>query len=182
MRPEVDAKAMYRQRYLGLLEEHTPALRRLCHSYCDSRAEAEDLFQEIALAIWTALARFRGESSERTWLYRIAHNVALTLATKKRKQVAREQPVENDMDLPGADSDVESRLAEAQKQHTLQLLVKELPFEDRRLVLLYLEGLPTAEIEAVMGLTRSNVAVRLSRIRQRLSDRMQNAKARTVRP
>lgn len=181
MRPKVDAKAMYRKRYLGLLEEHTPALRRLCHSYCEARAEAEDLFQEIALALWTALARFRGESSDRTWLYRIAHNVALTFATKRRKQVEREQPVENEMDLPSAGSDLESRLAEAQKRQTLQLLVWELPFEDRRLVLLYLEGLPTAEIEAVTGLTRSNVTVRLSRIRQRLSDRLQNAKARTVR-
>jgi RNA polymerase sigma factor (sigma-70 family) len=178
----VDAKAIYRQRYLALLEEHTSALWRLCYSYCESRAEAEDLFQEIALAIWTALSRFRGESSERTWLYRIAHNVALTLATKKRKLAAREQPVETDMDLLSVEGDPESQLAEAQKQQTLQMLVKELPFEDRRLVLLYLEGLSTAEIEAVTGLTRSNVTVRLSRIRQRLADRMQNAKTGTVRP
>ena len=118
MRRKVDAKAMYRERYLGLLEEHTPALHRLCHSYCEARAEAEDLFQEIALAIWTALARFRGESSDRTWLYRIAHNVALTFATKRRKQVEREQPVENEMDLPSPGGELESRLDEVQKQET----------------------------------------------------------------
>ena len=180
MRRKVDAKAMYRERYLGLLEEHTPALHRLCHSYCEARAEAEDLFQEIALAIWTALARFRGESSDRTWLYRIAHNVALTFATKRRKQVEREQPVENEMDLPSPGGELESRLDEVQKKETLHLLVRQLPFGDRRLVLLYLEGLSTAEIEVVTGLTRSNVTVRLSRIRQRLSDRLQNGKARTV--
>ncbi|MBK5295436.1 MAG: sigma-70 family RNA polymerase sigma factor [Acidobacteriia bacterium] len=177
----MDAEGTYRERYLALLEEHTAALRRLCHSYCETRAEAEDLFQEIALALWTALARFRGESSDRTWLYRIAHNVALTFVTKRRKQVEREQPVDNEMNVPGAGSDMESQLAEAQKQQMLQLLVRKLPFEDRRLVLLYLEGLSTAEIEAVTGLTRSNVTVRLSRIRQRLSDRLQTAKARTVR-
>ena len=163
-----------------MLEEHTPALRRLCHSYCESRAEAEDLFQEIALAIWTALARFRRDSSDRTWLYRIAHNVALTGVAKRRKQGKREQSVDTEVDLPNAGGDVESRLAEAQKQQTLYRLVQELPFEDRRLVLLYLEGLPTAEIEAVTGLARSNVTVRLSRIRQRLSDRLRDAKARTV--
>ena len=73
-----------RERYLNLIETHTPALRRLCHSYFESRTASEDLFQEIALAIWTALPRFRGECSDRTWLYRIAHNVALTIAAKSR--------------------------------------------------------------------------------------------------
>ena len=171
---------MYRERYLGLLEEHTPALHRLCHSYCETRAEAEDLYQEIALAIWTALARFRGESSDRTWLYRIAHNVALTAAAKRRRQSDREKPVESQLALPNAGTDLEARLAETQKQQTLYRLVQELPFEDRRLVLLHLEGLQTAEIESVTGLTRSNVTVRLSRIRQRLYDRLKDAKARTV--
>jgi RNA polymerase sigma-70 factor (ECF subfamily) len=84
------------------------------------------------------------------------------------------------MDLPSPGGELESRLDEVQKQETLHLLVRQLPFGDRRLVLLYLEGLSTAEIEVVTGLTRSNVTVRLSRIRQRLSDRLQNGKARTV--
>jgi RNA polymerase sigma factor (sigma-70 family) len=176
----VDSKAIHRERYLGLLEKHTPALRRLCHSYCDERARAEDLFQEIALAIWTALERFRGESSDRTWLYRIAHNVALTTIAKSRKRDRREQPVENEIELPNTGGDPEARLVESQKQEMLQRLVQELPLDDRRLVLLYLEGFSTAEIEAVTGLTRSNVTVRLSRIRQRLHDRLQDPKVRTV--
>lgn len=159
-----------------MLEQYTPALRRLCHSYCEARSEAEDLFQEIALALWTALPRFRGESSERTWLYRIAHNVALTFAAKRRKHVEREQPVESEIDLPGIGSDMESRLVKEQKQQMLQLLVRQLPLDDRRIVLLYLEGLATAEIAAVTGLTRSNVTVRLSRVRQRLSQRLQGTK------
>jgi RNA polymerase sigma-70 factor (ECF subfamily) len=75
---------------------------------------------------------------------------------------------------------MESRLADAEKQQALQRLVRELPFDDRRLILLHLEGLGTAEIEAVTGMTRSNVTVRLSRIRQRLFDRMQGATARKV--
>jgi RNA polymerase sigma-70 factor (ECF subfamily) len=171
----VDAKATHRERYLELLQTYTPALHRLCNSYCEERSQAEDLFQEIALAIWTALPRFRGESSDRTWLYRIAHNVALTVVTKSRRQGDREQPVEDGGNLPHAAGDPESDLAEAQRQQTLHRLVRELPFEDRRLVLLYLEGLQTAEIEGVTGLTRSNVTVRLSRIRQRLSDRLHDA-------
>ena len=176
----MDAAANYRDRYIALLEEHTPALRRLCHSYCEASPEAEDLFQEIAVALWTALARFRGDSSERTWLYRVAHNVALTFTARRRRRVQREQPVSDEMDVMDTGNDQESRVADAQNAATLRRLVQELPFEDRRLILLYLEGLPTAEIEEVTGLTRSNVTVRLSRLRQKLSDRMQNLKARRV--
>ena len=170
----MNAEPARREQYLKLIEEHAAALRRLCRSYCATGPEAEDLFQEIALALWRALARFRGESSERTWLYRIAHNVALTFAGKRRKQAAREQPHAPEHNPPSTSGDPESRFAESEKQQMLQTLVRELPFEDRRLVLLYLEGLSTAEIEAVTGLTRSNVTVRLSRIRQKLADRLQN--------
>lgn len=172
----MDATSHNRERYLALLEEHTPALRRLCHSYCEASPEAEDLFQEIAVALWTALPRFRGDASERTWLYRIAHNVALTFSARRRRQVQREQPVDDELHVRDPARDQESRVVDAEKAETLQRLVRELSFDDRRLILLYLEGLSTPEIEDVTGLTRSNVTVRLSRIRQRLADRIQSTK------
>lgn len=175
----MDSQETYRAQYLAMLEKYTPALRRLCHSYCAGRPDAEDLYQEIALALWTALARFRGEASDRTWLYRIAHNVALTFSARRRGQDRREQPVEGEVDVISAAQNAESLLMDAQKQQMLQVAVWELPFEDRRLVLLYLEGLATAEIETVTGLTRSNVTVRLSRIRQRLADRLKKGTVRS---
>jgi RNA polymerase sigma-70 factor (ECF subfamily) len=174
----LNADATDRERYLTLIADHAPALRRLCRSYCEAHGESEDLFQEIVLALWTSLARFRGESSERTWLYRIAHNVSLTFVAGTRKRVRREQPADASVEVASPADDLETRLADEQKQELLQILVRELPLDDRRLVVLYLEGLSTAEIEAVTGLTRSNVTVRLTRIRQRLSDRL--LKRRTV--
>jgi RNA polymerase sigma-70 factor (ECF subfamily) len=90
MRPEGDVEAT-RKQYLALLEKHAPALRRLCHSYCEGHAESQDLFPEIALALWTALPRFRGESSERTWLYRVAHNVARTFAARAATKLVAEK-------------------------------------------------------------------------------------------
>lgn len=178
---EMQVGATYRERYLALLAEYTPALRRLCRSYCAGPAEAEDLFQEITMALWTALARFRGEASERTWLYRIAHNVALTFAAKRRKQAERERPIESTTGPGIVACDLEARVTEEQRRQVLQQLVRDLCIEDRRLILLYLEGLSGAEIEAVTGLTRSNVTVRLSRIRRRLAERLQDAQARLER-
>jgi RNA polymerase sigma factor (sigma-70 family) len=63
-------------------------------------SDRQDLFQEIAMALWTALPRFRAAASERTWLYRIAHNVALTYSSKRRRQHRSEQPLEATMRDP----------------------------------------------------------------------------------
>jgi RNA polymerase sigma-70 factor (ECF subfamily) len=67
-----------------LLAAHGPALSRLASSYVRGSVEREDLLQEIVLAIWRALPRFRGESSARTFLFRIAHNRAITYLGKRR--------------------------------------------------------------------------------------------------
>jgi RNA polymerase sigma factor (sigma-70 family) len=60
-------------------------LQRLAGAYVDAREDREDLVQEIAAALWRALPNYRAESSERTWLYRIAHNVAITATVKQRQ-------------------------------------------------------------------------------------------------
>ena len=60
--------------YEEILRRYGQALRRVAWSYTRSAAESDDLFQEIALALWTALPRFRGDCSERTWVYRVGKN------------------------------------------------------------------------------------------------------------
>src|SRR3954470_9246518 len=77
-------------RYEELLQQYFQPLRRLAWSYARDRAECEDLLQEIALALWTALPRFRGESSERTWLYRIAHNTGISYVISRNRRTSRE--------------------------------------------------------------------------------------------
>ena len=80
-----------RKDYDDLLRRYLPALRRLTASYLSTTYERDDLLQEIALGLWTALPRFRGEASERTWLYRIAHNTAISFVTRRKRQTDREQ-------------------------------------------------------------------------------------------
>lgn len=153
---------------IRLLEQYGPAIRRLCAAYVVSPGDREDLAQEIALALWTALPRFRGESSERTWLYRIAHNVALTYVHKARRHSAPLDSGDGVLEaLPAAD-DVESQAARNERQQRLLAAVSRLPIESRRLVLLYLEGLTGAEIAAVLGISEANVNTRLSRLRKEL--------------
>src|SRR5262252_2549354 len=99
-----------RDTFLQLMEQYEPALRRLAGAYLQQGADRDDLFQEIAVALWQAIPRFRGESSQRTWLYRIAHNVAITAATRVRGRGRREEPINEPFEqashLPSAEQDL----------------------------------------------------------------------------
>ena len=153
---------------IRLLEQYGPAIRRLCAAYMASPGDREDLAQEIALALWTALPRFRGAASERTWLYRIAHNVALTYVHKNRRHARPLDFGEGVLETLPAAGDVEGQAARAEQQRRLLAAVSRLPPADRRLVLRYLEGLTGAEMALVLGISEANVATRLSRLRKEL--------------
>ena len=154
-----------------ILGRYLPALKRLARSYSRNAAEQDDLIQEIALGIWTALPNFRGESSERTWLYRVAHNTAISFVTSRKRRVQRER---NGLlpDLPTRAIGAESIVIEDQQRARLWAAVEELPLMDRQIVALHFEGLSAVEIEEVTGLSAGNVATRLSRARQKLVARI----------
>jgi RNA polymerase sigma factor (sigma-70 family) len=153
------------QHYLTLLEANLGALRRLAGSYAGSTGERDDLLQEIALALWQALPRFRGESSERTFLFRIAHNHCINHITRRRK-VHSLQALELD---PEDTTCVPERLvSDMENQQRLQAAVRQLPLIQREVVLLALEDMDYAEIAAVLGISETNVGVRLNRARQAL--------------
>ena len=149
----------YTGQFGALLEEYTGPLRRLCVAYADRAVDREDLFQDILLAIWRALPAYRGEASVRTWLYRIAHNVALTWRARNRRRQDGESPLTADCE-PRTEMDLR-RLA-------LKRAIATLSPGERTIVLLWLEGLSAGEIEAVTGVKAATIAVRLSRIRRSL--------------
>jgi RNA polymerase sigma-70 factor (ECF subfamily) len=157
-----------RAAYEDLLRRYLPALRRLARSYVHDPIEQQDLIQEVALGLWTALPRFRGDASERTWLYRVAHNTAISFTSGRNRRAKREQPgASPDREAP--DASPESAAIDAERRARLWAAIDELPLIDRQIVVLHLEGLTAAEIEAVTGLTPGNVAVRLTRARRRLT-------------
>jgi RNA polymerase sigma factor (sigma-70 family) len=155
----VAAELDCRSQFAELMETYASPIRRLCAAYADRTADREDLFQDIFIAVWRAMPAFRGDASVRTWLYRIAHNVALTWQTRDRRRQSRERPLDEQPD-PSAKMDLR-RLA-------LKRAIAGMSPGDRTLTLLWLEGLSAAEIETVTGVKSATVAVRLSRIRKHL--------------
>jgi RNA polymerase sigma-70 factor (ECF subfamily) len=157
------------EQFRRLLETNGAALLRLAACYTSSASDRDDLFQEIALAIWGALPQFRGESSDRTFIFRIAHNRAMSHIAKRRPPAV---PAE-DVDVPDPRPDPESGLLEIQRHAHLAAAIRDLPIEYRQVMTLALEGMSYVEIAHVVGISESNVGVRLNRGRQMLRRRME---------
>jgi RNA polymerase sigma-70 factor, ECF subfamily len=162
----------YGDRFCELFETYQQALRRLVSAYVVNPADREDLLQEIAAGIWKSLPGFREESSERTWVYRIAHNIAIRRSSQVRARSAREPGLERSFDHPSGERSAEDGLLVSEKQRALVDAIRDLPAAERQIVTLHLEGLSAAEIEGVTGVSAGAVATRLTRIRQKLTERV----------
>jgi RNA polymerase sigma-70 factor (ECF subfamily) len=149
-----------------IVSRHRPALGRLVRHYEASPEARRDLEQEILVALWRALESFRGESSEKTFVLRVAHNVAVTHVTRAaraRRLEAETPPEVHGPPAPDDRADARALLSRIDRR----LRAMDLP--SRQLVLLALEGCTTAEIADVTGLTPTNVTTRLSRLRSALT-------------
>jgi RNA polymerase sigma factor (sigma-70 family) len=164
----VDRTARQRN-FERLLADYGRVLARLASTYESRRALQDELQQEMALALWQALPSFRGESSEKTFVFRVATNRALT-------HIARRSPAAHDLEsalaVPDGRDGPETRASASQQSARLVAAVAALPLGLRQVVSLALEGLSQAEIAHVLGLTENNVAVRMHRGKTVLRERM----------
>jgi RNA polymerase sigma factor (sigma-70 family) len=164
----VSPNSSWEEQFERLINAYAPALRRFCYAHRRDLGDRQDLFQEIAIALWTALPRFRGDASERTWLYRIAQNVAFSEAARRRRKQGREVPFDAAPALGCPENERRQELLDA---------IRRLQPIERQLAWLYLEGLTAREIGDVLGITEGNTAVRLTRLRQQLAEMLSHREA-----
>jgi len=158
------------QQFAELWSEFGASLTRLASTYEAHSQGREDLLQDIRLAIWMALPRFRSESSLRTFVFRIAHNRALTYMWQKKKTDVLTS-IEG-LELPDQEKGPESVTLEKVDLEQLMAAIRALPMPMMQVISLALEELPHKEIAEVLGLTENNVAVRLSRARTLLRQKL----------
>ena len=149
--------------------EFGPMVRRIAASHEADRHLAEELVQDIWLALWRALPSFRADSSLRTFVARIATYRAISHI---RRRARFPRPGEMPDDLPTAEVGPEQHAIDRDQQAKLLSAVRGLPLPLRQVALLTLEGLTPQEIAAVLGITANAVAIRLSRARDGLRKRM----------
>ncbi len=158
------------------MDEHAGLMWKVVRAFTAAPEDAEDLLQEIALRLWTSLPAFRGEAKETTWIYRVAFNTALSWKRDEKRRHAKHErffklntppPSSPDHTTPSEDEELVQRLYAA---------IRQLPKIDASLTLMHLDGLSYREISEVLGISESNVGVKLTRIRAHLAERLKGAK------
>lgn len=154
-----------------LLLRYGDALRRLAAAYERDEDRREDLLQDILFALWKAMPAFRGDSSERTFVYRVAHNRALTHRRREMRSSAV-VPLDDRPDLADRRRGAHETLEAAERRERLLAAIRRLAPGHRQVVLLRLEDLSNQEIAEVLGTTDNVVAIRLTRARKALAQLM----------
>lgn len=143
-----------------LVKESKATIYSVCLMFGSDRDEADDLFQETLVNLWKGFGHFRGESKDKTWVYRVSLNTCISYDRKKKRTRPQQE-------MPGGflpDNDV----AEGRQTRQLHARIQCLDPFDRAIVLLWLEDLPYDEIGAIVGISAKAVGVRLVRIREKL--------------
>ncbi len=146
-------------------DEYGAALQRLAWAYEPDPDRRRDLVQEIHLALWRSFENFESRCSLRTWVYRVAHNVATSHAMRRRRWRAPVFLTLEDIETQEAPQNVEESAGRHQALERLLALVQGLDFIDRQLILAYLEGLDAESMSQITGLSAANVWTRIHRLK-----------------
>ncbi len=159
--------------YEEAVRTHGPALDRLSRAYEADAEGRRDLLQDIHLGLWRSLESFDGRCSLRTWIYRVAHNVASSHVDADRRAKARQLVSIDEVDLADNRVDIANVADRRIAVERLIALIRELKPLDRQVILLFLEGVGADEIAEVTGLSPGNVATKIHRIKTVLIRRFQ---------
>jgi RNA polymerase sigma-70 factor (ECF subfamily) len=158
--------------YKRIVEENQGRIRSVCRYYAGVSQDSEDLYQEILINVWRGLEKFRGDAQLSTWVYRIAVNTALSFVNKKNKYLNFNTYLDDGKaaNLVGDDKD-DSVVHEKQLQ-VMSDLINELSVVDKIIMSLVLEELSTKEIAEIVGITETNVRVKIHRIKEELREKV----------
>ena len=145
--------------WLGL---HKGLIIKIVRSYAPTAVDQDDLFQEIIIQIWHSIPSFRQESAVTTWLYRISLNTAIKWTRKERKHYQTETLENVHHLLQESKFQVDERLTWLYEE------INKLDEIDRSITLLLLEGFNYKEMATILGITESNVGVKINRIKKQL--------------
>jgi RNA polymerase sigma factor (sigma-70 family) len=151
--------------FVQLMQENKGIIYKICNSYCTNKDDRDDLAQEIVYNLWKSFYNFNPDFKFSTWMYRIALNVAISFYRKENK---------SRYNMPFSESLIvfeENTDTGVDTENNITLLLKfisELREIDRSVMLLYLDDKSYKEISEITGITVSNVAIKINRIKEKL--------------
>lgn len=149
------------QEFKAIISRENATISKICFSYSCSAAEFDDLRQDALINIWRGMRNFRGDSSEKTWVYRVTVNSCLS--TIRRQSRHQHESLEGLFGLiENADTDME---AIEQMHHAIGMLGQ----RERAIIMMWLDELSYEEIAAAMGMNRNSVATKIRRIKEKIA-------------
>ncbi|HTQ65198.1 MAG TPA: sigma-70 family RNA polymerase sigma factor [Puia sp.] len=159
-----------KEEFLALIEKNKGIIIKVCNSYCFDSSDREDLAQEIVYQLWKSGNNFNAYSKFSTWMYRVALNVAISFYRKKKLRVV--------VPLNASHINIEDEIYNADEAEKrvilLQRFINEMKELDKALTLLYFEEKSYSEIAEILGISETNVATRISRIKSNLKIKFSN--------
>ncbi|MFB0554724.1 MAG: RNA polymerase sigma factor [Phycisphaerae bacterium] len=155
-----------KSRFLELIEQNQDIIHKICGLYARNTDDRRDLSQEIVCQLWKSYQSFRGDSKFTTWMYKVALNTALLNSRRNQCRVRTEN-------LKDHHGDILVEVAVQEKHGMISRLyeaINQLRALDRAIILLYLEQFTYREISEFIGISESNVSVRLVRIKKKLKE------------
>ncbi|MEL6251654.1 MAG: RNA polymerase sigma factor [Bacteroidota bacterium] len=147
--------------FTRIFHEQRDKIFRLCKAMVYDYSYVDDVFQEAMSNVWKSLKSFKGKSSIDTWVYRIAINTCITFNNRQKRLTAQKAEMQENF-APVVEE-------ENEQLHQLYQAIKRLNASDRSIIGLYLEDFSYKEIAEILGISTSNVGVRLNRIKQKIS-------------
>ena len=148
------------------IKEHKGIIFKILYAYSNSKQDQDDLFQDICLQLWKSILNFKNESKETTWIYRVALNTSMQWS---RKETQRNNPLKY---LEKKHFLLVANIEEINEEMVwLYDQIRTLDDIDRSITLLYLDNLSYDDISDILGISKSNIGVKLNRIKAKLIKR-----------
>lgn len=151
--------------FLNLLEQHKKIIFKVCNSYCRDPDSRKDLTQEIVIQLWKSFRKYDSQYKISTWMYRIALNVAISFYRREKKHLSASPLTESVLafaDDSASSHDIEGNIAQ------LHRFIDQLDELHKALMILYLDNNSYKDISEVLGITETNVATKINRIKLKL--------------
>jgi len=155
--------------YSFLVDKHKDMVFSIALRILRNREDAEELAQDVFVKAYQSLDTFKGESKFSTWLYRIVYNAAISKTRKKKiETVDLDYNLVDNYSTDEIKEDINRLGYDEQKKIVDQILQGLNPEESMMITLFYFKENSTEEISEIMGMTQSNVKVKLHRLRKKL--------------
>jgi len=155
--------------FISEIDSHQKIIYKICHLYTDNTIDFNDLYQDIVLQLWKSYSKFKGKSKLSTWIYQVSLNTALYKLRQEKSKLQLDSLTHVHFDIPEI-SDLEQK----ESIERVKELMSGLTDIEKALISLYLDEYSHEEISEIMGITKTNVATKINRIKQKLKMMLNN--------